>query len=197
MMLSGTHRTAAARLSLAAALALSPAVLPSQQPADAFMLALRSHCGRAFEGRAIDPQPADSIMGRSRLVMHVRSCGDTVRIPFHVGDDRSRTWVFTRANGSVRLKHDHRHPDGTADSITQYGGDARPTGTPGRMEFEADAYTASLIPAARTNVWTVEISDSRFVYQLRREGTTRRVRVEFDLTRPVPPPPPPWGAPPD
>ena len=29
--------------------------------------------------------------------MHVRDCSEReLRIPFHVGDDRSRTWVVTR-----------------------------------------------------------------------------------------------------
>jgi hypothetical protein len=49
-------------------------------------------------------------------------------------------------------------------------------------------------PAARTNVWTVEITATEFVYQLTREGTDRRFRVVFDLTKPVAVPPAPWGA---
>lgn len=163
-------------------------------PADAYLDALRAHCGQAFEGQLIDPQPTDSAMLGQRLVMHVRGCGDTVRIPFHVGENRSRTWVFTRTATGVRLKHDHRHEDGTEDRITQYGGDAREGGTAESMAFAADSATATLIPAARTNVWTVEITPTRFVYQLRREETDRRFRVEFDLTRPVDPPPAPWGA---
>lgn len=162
---------------------------------DAFLAALRAHCGRAYEGRLIDPQPADTAIARERLVMHVRGCGDTVRIPFHVGADRSRTWVLTRTAGGVRLKHDHRHEDGSEDRVTQYGGDSRPDGTAGRMAFAADAFTAALIPAARTNVWTIEVTPDRFVYELRREGTPRRFRAEFDLTRPVPAPPAPWGHP--
>jgi hypothetical protein len=64
------------------------------------------------------------------------------------------------------------------------------------MSFAADRFTGALIPAAATNVWTVEITPEHFVYQLRRESTDRRFRVEFDLTRPVEAPPAPWGAPP-
>ncbi len=176
-----------------AALILAFPVSTSREDPDRFLAALRSHCGKAYVGRVIDPQPADTAFVRQRLVMHVRGCGDTVRIPFHVGDDRSRTWVFTRTSGGVRLKHDHRHQDGSADRITQYGGDSRETGTAERMEFAADSLTAALIPAARTNVWTVEITPGLFVYQLRREGTDRRFRVEVDLSRPVAPPPAPWG----
>ena len=161
--------------------------------ATAFLANLRAHCGKAYEGRMVNPVPGDSVMARARLVMHVRECGDTVRVPFHVGEDRSRTWVLTRTGSGVRLKHDHRHADGKPDSVTQYGGDSRATGTAAQMEFAADAFTANLIPAARTNVWTVEISATQFAYRLRREGTERRVNVVFDLTKPVPAPPAPWG----
>jgi hypothetical protein len=117
-----------------------------------------------------------------------------VRIPFHVGANRSRTWVLTRTASGVRLKHDHRHEDGSEDRVTQYGGDSRASGTASLMEFAVDSFTVALIPAARTNVWTIEVTPTRFIYQLRREGTDRLFRVEFDLTRPVTPPPAPWGA---
>lgn len=161
---------------------------------DAYLAALRTHCGKAYEGQIDNPQPSDSAFAGQRLVMHVRGCGDTVRIPFHVGENRSRTWVFTRTDNGVRLKHDHRHEDGSEDAVTQYGGDARADGTASVMAFEADAFTAELIPVAKTNVWTVEITPTQFVYQLERIGTDRRFRVVFDLTAPVTPPPAPWGA---
>jgi hypothetical protein len=131
-----------------------------------------------------------------RLVMHVRECKDgVVRIPFHVAEDRSRTWVISRTAAGLRLKHDHRHEDGTEDKQTQYGGDTAGAGTATRQEFPADAFTATLLPAAKTNVWTVEVHPDRmFAYALRREGTDRRVRIEFDLTKPIAAPPAPWGA---
>ena len=134
-------------------------------------------------------------MAGKRLVMHVRQCGATeIRIPFHVGEDRSRTGVVTRTATGLRLKHDHRHEDGQPDSITQYGGDTRDVGTAGRQSFPADAHTASLNPLFSTNVWTMELTPKRFVYELVRVGTNRRFRVEFDLTQPVVAPPAPWGA---
>lgn len=173
--------------------AAAPQRASSADPADDFLRAVRQHCGKAYEGRIIDPQPADSAMTGKRLLMHVRGCGDTVRVPFHVGDDRSRTWVFTKTSGGVRLKHDHRHADGSEDRVTQYGGDSRPGGSAQRMAFAADSFTVALLPTARTNVWTVELTPTQFVYHLVREGTSRRVRVEFDLTRAVPAPPAPWG----
>lgn len=163
-------------------------------PGSEFLAALRAHCGKAYAGRIIDPQPADSAMLGQALVMHVRGCGDTVRVPFHVGTDRSRTWVFTKTAASVRLKHDHRHEDGSEDRVTQYGGDAGPDGTALRMAFAADSFTAALLPASRTNVWTVEVTPTQFVYQLTRTGSDRRFRVEFDLTKPIAVPPAPWGS---
>lgn len=159
-----------------------------------FLAALRAHCGKAFAGQLVNPQPADSGMRGQALVMHVRGCGDTVRVPFHVGTDRSRTWVFTKTPASVRLKHDHRHADGSEDQVTQYGGDARAGGTAQSMAFAADSFTAALLPASRTNVWTVEVTPTQFVYQLTRTGSDRRFRVEFDLTKPVAVPPAPWGS---
>jgi hypothetical protein len=128
--------------------------------------------------------------------MHVRECAPTeIRVPFHVGSNRSRTWVITRTGRGLRLKHDHRHEDGTEDAVTLYGGDTRDAGTTSKQEFHADAHTASLIPAARTNIWTLElVPGERFAYALRREGTERRFRVEFDLKQPIPVPPAPWGA---
>lgn len=161
-----------------------------------FWRALHSLCGKSFSGTLAEGGPQDSALANAALVMQVRECSDEViRIPFHVGDDRSRTWVLSRTAAGFRLKHDHRHEDGREDSITQYGGDTRNSGTAHRQEFHADSLTAALIPAARANVWTVEVvRDSLFAYALRREGTDRRVRVEFDLRRPVDAPPPPWGA---
>ena len=136
--------------------------------------------------------PSDAEIGSQRLVMHVRSCSDReIRIPFHVGENRSRTWVLTRTATGLRLKHDHRHEDGSEDRVTQYGGDSAGSAEALRVDFPADAFTANLIPAAATNVWTMEIDPRRrFTYALARAN--RRFRVDFDLTRAVPPPPPPW-----
>ena len=162
-------------------------------PGTVFWNALRPLCGRAFEGRLVEgTEPSDAAIGAERLVMHVRSCSASeIRIPFHVGENRSRTWVITRTPEGVRLKHDHRHADGSADAITQYGGDTRPGDDDLALDFFADAHTASLIPAAASNVWTLAIEPNAVVYALRRETSARRFRVEFDLSRPVAPPPPP------
>jgi hypothetical protein len=186
---------------VAAAMAVAAGVWVSGQgraPAhDEFWSRVRALCGRAFEGRVLDAPAGDTTLAARPIVMHVRSCErDTILIPFHVGADRSRTWVLTRDAGGLRLKHDHRHLDGTEDAVTQYGGRTTSSGSADRQEFFADAHTASLIPAARTNVWILEVDLGRmFAYTLRRDGTDRRYRIEFDLTRAVEPPPAPWGHP--
>jgi len=169
------------------------ATLPEAQAA--FWAGLAGLCGRAYAGTMVESSPPDTSFAGKALVMHVRQCdGDTIKVPFHVGPNRSRTWVFTRTAAGLRLKHDHRHEDGTEDRLTQYGGDTAGLGTPERQEFAADSATAVMLPVAATNVWTVEVRPGeRFAYALRREGTTRRFRVEFDLTQPVPAPPAPWG----
>lgn len=165
---------------------------------EVFWNSLQSLCGRAYEGRVVFSagSAGDTALAASRMVMHVRECSTTeIRIPFHVGEDRSRTWVFARTPAGLRLKHDHRHEDGQPDSVNWYGGDTRDSGSSRRQSFPADEHTVSLNPLFRTNVWTVEIHPGeRYVYDLQRIGTDRRFRAEFDLSREVPAPPPPWGA---
>ncbi len=194
MRLSPLRTTTAFILFLAAACAPGSETTDPQQ---AFWSAIDALCGQAFAGTAIEAPAGDSTFANRELVMHVRSCQEReLRIPFHVGEDRSRTWVLARTDSGLRLKHDHRHEDGSEDPITQYGGDTDGPGSAGVQEFRADSLTALLIPAAVTNVWTIEVTPGeRFVYALRREGTDRRFRIEFDLTRPVPTPPGPWGSP--
>lgn len=186
-------------LLLPAALASCATPAALETPQDRFLGALASLCGKAFEGRIASPAvEADAAFAGKRLVMHVRSCAkDEIRIPFHVGEDRSRTWVITRTGSGLRLKHDHRHTDGSEDKLTQYGGDSIREGSAGRQEFPADDFSKALfvrenIPVSTTNVWAVEVHGRTFAYELRRPG--RFFRVEFDLVRAVAPPPPPWGS---
>lgn len=188
-------------LGLVTACATTP---PEAGPADAFFARLLGLCGKAFEGRIVSPPvEADASFTGKRLVMHVRDCSaGTVRVPFHVGEDRSRTWVVSRTGAGIRLKHDHRHRDGNPDALTQYGGDSDSLilTVDGllRHEFPADQFSKDLftrrnLSVSSTNIWAMEYtSRGQFVYELRRPG--RFFRVEFDLARPVPAPPPPGGA---
>jgi hypothetical protein len=165
-------------------------------PQDVFWENLEALCGQAFEGKVVEgTAPSDAAFQGQKLVMHVLSCGpDEIRVPFHVGTNRSRTWVFTRTPAGLRLKHDHRHEDGSEDKVTQYGGDTATAGTNTQQDFPADKFTADLIPAAKTNVWSFLLSPGKTLsYRLVREAEGRRFRVEFDLTTPVTAPPAPWG----
>lgn len=182
------------------AAATQPSVPPPT--ADIFMARLQALCGKAYEGRVVTSDPADASFAGKRLVMHVRECrNDEVRIPFHVGDDRSRTWIITRTATGLRLKHDHRHADGSPDELTMYGGETVSPGTAGRQEFPVDAESIALFTrtnrtVSNTNIWAMEASGTHFAYELRRPPIPggRFFRVEFDLGRPVPASPPPWGA---
>ena len=169
-------------------------------PQDAFFQQMASLCGQAFAGRIQTDRPPtpDNPLAGKALVMHVRECSrDTIRIPFFVGNDRSRTWVLTRTATGLRLKHDHRLEDGTESALSQYGGDTIDLGTAGRQEFPADAASKALFAredrgTSVSNVWAMEIEPhERFVYELTRPG--REVRIEFDLEHPIPAPPPPWS----
>ena len=165
-----------------------------------FFANLSSLCGKAYEGRITSPPAAaDASFAGKRLVMHVRECSaDVIRVPFHVADDHSRTWVITRTTTSLRLKHDHRHQDGSEDKVTQYGGDSTTPPSAARQEFPADQFTKDLLiregnVAGANNLGAVEVIPGRtFAYELRRPG--RFFRVEFDLTKPVAAPPAPWGS---
>jgi hypothetical protein len=188
---SGTLRRS---IILIALTLVSCRTVQSDRPGERLWNALVPLCGQAFEGRLVEgTEPSDAAIGAQRLVMHVRNCSaEEIRIPFHVGTNRSRTWVMTRSASGVRLKHDHRHEDGSPDAVTQYGGDTRGDANALRLDFYADAETATMIPAAAPNIWTIGVEEGRFTYALRREAANRRFRVEFDLTKPVAPPPPPW-----
>jgi hypothetical protein len=137
--------------------------------------------------------------------MHFRDCRkDEIRIPFNVGEDRSRTWMLSKTETGYRLKHRHIHEDGTVDKLTNYGGDhvGPPKALPGggwRLEFPADAeskamFEAGGIPQSSQNVWAMEhVPGKQFVYELRRPQ--RFLRVEFDMTDTADTPQPPWGVP--
>lgn len=157
---------------------------PSQ---DAFFAQLKTLCGKTFEGRLVSTDPADAAF-RAPIKLAVRDCtADTVRMPVQVGEDRSRTWVVTRTDGGLTLKHDHRHADGSEDALSQYGGSTTAAGTARRQDFPADAFSRALferqnIPASMANVWSMEVEPGRlFAYELNRPN--RRFRLEFDLTK--------------
>lgn len=186
-------------LPLTLLLLASPQAGAEESEHDGWFDHVKNLCGQAFEGEVTTDEPGgDASWSEQRLVMHVRSCDDNqIAIPLHVGDDRSRTWVLTRTNEGVLLKHDHRHEDGSPDAVTLYGGLAT-ANEGGALDFPADEETKELfvregLEVSVDNVWTMEIvPGERFSYILRRPG--RHFQVDFDLTTPVDAPPPPWGS---
>lgn len=181
----------------------TPATPPSDTPADRFLSAIAAHCGKAYVGRIVANQPVPTTpdaFDNKMLVMHVRGCdqpAQRIEIPFHVGEDRSRTWVLTRTAGGLRLKHDHRHADGSPDAVTMYGGETVVPGSETRQAFPVDAESIAMfrregLTASVENTWAMEIQPAMFAYELTRPNG-RRFRVEFDLSRPVATPPKPWG----
>lgn len=193
-------------LTFAAAITLTGcATTPAASgPQDAFFAALTAHCGKAYAGKLASSQEADADMRGKAMVMHVRSCTpDRIEIPFHIDGlgpdgswDRSRTWIITRTATGLRLKHDHRHADGSKDELTMYGGDTADAGTAARQTFPVDAESIALFTrtgrsVSNTNIWSVQTTPDGFTYGLSRDG--RDFRVTFDYRQPVAPPPPPWG----
>ena len=168
--------------------------IPSQ---DAFFDSISTLCGKAFSGTVtVDNDTSDSFANK-KLIMHVRRCDETqLQIPFHVGEDASRTWIISKTGSGLSLKHDHRHSDGSEDDLTQYGGHTVDAGWAQVQSFPADQYSKELfvenaIPQSVGNTWQMYIYPERFTYRLIRQG--REFRVDFDLTKPVEVPSAPWG----
>ena len=156
---------------------------------------LQRLCGNAYRGTVAAAPADDTTFKDKMLIMHVRACEkNSVRIPFSVGDDLSRTWILTRKNSRIQLKHDHRHKDGKPDKVTMYGGWTTNAGLATRQVFPADEETFNVIPAAAPNVWWIElVPGDYFAYNLRRMGSERYFSIKFDLKTVVAPYADPWG----
>ena len=159
-------------------------------PADAFFQRLSTLCGKSFSGKLLVGNESDASFASADLQAHARECtASEVRISFDVGEDRSRTWVFTRTGGGLRLKHRHMLKDGSEDPVSQYGGDTASEGTASRQEFPVDEYSKAMFTkegraVSNNNVWAFEIKPGQaLVYELKRPG--RLFRVSFDLATPL------------
>ena len=167
----------------------------SESASAVFWRELQGLCGKAFAGTVAAAPADDTTFKDKTLIMHVRSCEkDLIRIPFIVGENRSRTWVLTYKEGRISLRHDHRHEDGKPDTVTNYGGWTTNVGMPTRQMFPADQETVKTLPAAATNVWWIDlVHGEHFSYNLRRMGSERYFSIKFDLKNPVKAPEAPWG----
>jgi hypothetical protein len=148
-----------------------------------FFAEMSTLCGQTLKGESVWPDdPAHDFYGAD-LTATFAACSDTeIQIPFQVNEDKSRTWIITKSDTGLLFKHDHRHEDGSPDSVTNYGGWAHDAGSRYEQSFMADADTGALIPAAVTNVWTFTIDRKAgtLTYYLERHGQPR-YKASFSL----------------
>jgi hypothetical protein len=109
---------------------------------------------QAYKGEIIEGAKEGGGFLGEKLGMHVRSCEENIiRIPFFVGEDKSRTWVFSMNDKKIiQLKHDQRHKDGSEDDRTQYGGTSPNAGLKDIPFFPSDQETSYLISHASHNI---------------------------------------------
>ena len=157
---------------------------------DRFFETLKNMCGQKFEGTVVDGIESDKVWRENRIIMHVRDCTDArLYIPLAVGDNHSRNWVITKTADGLRLKHDHRHHDGTSEAVTMYGGDTVGAGTAWSQSFPVDEeskknFIENGLDVSVTNTWTMSMVEGEtFSYRLSRPG--RSFQVDFDLKNPV------------
>ncbi len=180
------------KIAILLALGLSACVSAPEpaSPQDSFFQRLSALCGKSFAGKMIAGNESDASFATAELRAHARECSDReIRIAFDVGEDRSRTWIITRTDGGLRLKHRHMLKDGSEDPVSQYGGDTSVAGTPARQEFPVDEFSKAMFTregrtVSNTNVWAFEVEPGQtLVYELARPG--RLFRVSFDLSKPM------------
>jgi hypothetical protein len=126
------------------------------------------------------------MIGKALVARFAGCTADEVRINIAVGDDTSRTWVISRTQDGLRLKHLHLHRDGTEEEVSRYGGETMTQGTAQRQEFPADAFSRELF--ARLNrpgnsVWAVEARAGEFYAHELRRPPDRFFRAEFHRSR--------------
>lgn len=183
-------------LFLITAMAIEPPVLITKNQQQYFNN-IAALCGKAFEGKVTIDNAKSDAFANKKLVMHVRDCNEhELKIPFHVGDDASRTWIITKTGSGLSLKHDHRHKDGESDKLTMYGGHTVDSGFVQVQSFPVDAPTVEMfteqgLPQSNTNIWQMYIYPKQFTYRLIREG--REFRVDFNLEQSVELPQDAWG----
>lgn len=170
-----------------------------QKPYELFYGALAEHCDNAYPGGlTLEPEGDEMLTGTEMLIVHFRECDDNrILAPFHIeleeeeDWDRSRTWIFTKHDDGLEIRHDHRYRDGTEDDFTMYGGFSVGEGSALRQEFKSVERSEEM---GHFRGWRIEIEPGiRYTYGTIRD-TTWSWRVDFDLTEPLESvPPAPWG----
>lgn len=154
-----------------------------------FLSNYADYCGFAYQGQSTLVELGEgNPLEDAALVMIMDDCtDDEVRMPFHVDDDRSRTWIVRRVDGRLHLSHDHRDPDGTEHAANMYGGYADDDGDATSVYFPADEQTIAERPSRRINRWSKAFDhpNQRYYYRLYLRDTLR-YEAEFDLSNPLP-----------
>ncbi|MCH8536375.1 MAG: hypothetical protein LAT66_01270 [Alkalimonas sp.] len=178
---------------------IEQSAVADSQGFEQFFQALAQHCGNAYPGGlTLEPEGDDMLTGTEQLIVHFRECDDKqLKLPFHIeleaeqSWDRSRTWVISKHDDGLELRHDHRKPDGSDDSNTMYGGFSVGEGSAVLQQFQSIPRTEE---SGYFRGWRIEIEPGvRYTY-----GTVRgdgwSWRIDFDLSQPLAElPPPPWG----
>jgi hypothetical protein len=85
-------------------------------------------------------------------------------------------------NDRIKLKHDHRHEDGTEDKVTQWR--KSPNSVKQYSIFSSRSRNIKFNSNAATNVWWITIDETSFTYNLRRMDL-KDCLPKFDLTKTV------------
>ncbi|WP_069132693.1 hypothetical protein [Rhodohalobacter halophilus] len=146
------------------------------------------YCGYAYEGSTnfVDLSSGD-LFEHARLIINLTDCeDDEIRIPFHIDEDTSRTWIVKMTSQGLHLSHDHRYPDGKEYDNNFYGGYADHEGSSSIQYFPADQRTVDERPARAANRWAKEIDtvNHKYYYRLYLNGELR-LETEFDLSQPI------------
>lgn len=190
-------------LVLAGGCAGKPRILPQQ----AFWASMQALVGNAYPGRVVaDSTDSSTFRGKPLLLaFEPTDSPDLLRMGLLVDGSPWATLELARATHNERtrppqhqdldrpndqptgLRLTHHHPAGEGMPQGGYGGQTRSGGTAEAQDFYPDAYTAQLEPGAADNLWTIQIRPGELlVYALTRQGTSRRLRMVFDLSRPQP-----------
>jgi hypothetical protein len=152
-----------------------------------FLNNLSSLCGNSYAGKETYIEPGRESWADKKFIMHVTVCEPhKVHIPFHLDEDRSRTWMFLTEEHGLRFRHDHRHEDGTPEDQTLYGGYADGSGTAYIQRFPADDYTNAMLDDDHARQWNIILAEdlSTMTYQLLYQGELI-FEAQFDLSRPI------------
>ena len=114
-----------ALLALTLTATFATAFAQSYPPAP-FFDTLSTLCGARFEGKSVFPfdDAPGNAFAHKKLVANIVTCSaDEIRVPFIVGEDKSRTWIIKRTQAGLELLHDHRHPDAEGRAAGTFEGD--------------------------------------------------------------------------